>query len=182
MPFSVVLSFTLLFASARGHLLTFFVDVHKTIELLNGVLHLFNQIEEIESMIVSNDFSEFLTGYDKLKEAITFLEQNSGGVGAAEKLEKCKGSRKLSLIELMRRLALHSVAKVNLSKKFKEVLEKNSLPQSVESVVERHNSGEAWPETIDFLTPKVRLISSRIFVVVLVVVILPSSSPLLSPL
>lgn len=68
-----------------------FVDIHKTIELLNGVLHLFNQIGEIESMIGSNDLSEFLMGYDKLKEAITFLEQNSGGVGAAEKLEKCKG-------------------------------------------------------------------------------------------
>lgn len=123
------------------------------------MLHLFNQIGEIEAMIASSDLTEFLAGYDKLKEAISFLEQNSGGVGAVEKLEKCRGMtiRQAHIYFI----ALQAVAKANLSKKFKEALERVSVPHTLDSILERHNMGEEWPETLDFIPPNVCWDSSK---------------------
>lgn len=47
------------------------------------------------------------------------------------------------------------MAKANLSKKFKDLLEKMSVPQNFEAVVEARSTGEAWPEALEFSPPKV---------------------------
>jgi hypothetical protein len=62
------------------------------VDILKDVLNLFRQIGDIEAHIDSNDDEEFLESYDRLIDAIQFLEKHSEGVGAAEKLERCKGT------------------------------------------------------------------------------------------